>query len=159
MLPLTNEEMIEVLVTLASDTSEDVRAAAAATIDTLQPDSFLAIAGDAATSPEVLSFLCLWPRAPRELVEAVIFNRSTPDGALAHLAGRSPDPAIVEAISLKQQSLIRSPEIIEAILANPARTPEAERRANEVRQEFFEKEFGAQMVAEEQRARAEAESA
>ncbi|HXG63811.1 MAG TPA: hypothetical protein VNO70_01820, partial [Blastocatellia bacterium] len=47
----------------------------------------------------------------------------------------------------------------EAILANPARTPEAERRANEVRQEFFEKEFGAQMVAEEQRARAEAESA
>jgi hypothetical protein len=76
--------------------------------------------------------------------------------ALAQLASLSRDPVIIEAISLKQQSLIRAPQIIEAILSNPARTPESERRANEVRQEFFEKQFGAQMVADEERLRAEA---
>jgi len=57
---------------------------------------------------------------------------------------------------MKQQSLIRSPEIIDAILMNPARTFEAERRAREVREEFFEKQFGARMIAGEQRVQAEA---
>ena len=126
-----------------------MRKAAAATIDTLKPESFPALAAEANAPANVLGFLCLWPRAPREMVEAAVFNRSTPDAALARLAATSKNPAIIEAISLKQQSLIRTPEIIEAILSNPARTHEAERRANEVRQEFFEKRFGARLVAEE----------
>jgi len=35
---------------------------------------------------------------PHELVEAVIFNSSTPDAALMHLASHTPDPRIIEAI-------------------------------------------------------------
>ncbi|HXG93518.1 MAG TPA: hypothetical protein VNN73_14310 [Blastocatellia bacterium] len=158
MLPLANEELFEILVALNADQDEDIRVAAAASLDALDPKAFVAISADANTPAEVLAFLCLWPRAPREAVEAAVFNRATPDAALALLASRSADASIIEAISLKQQSLIRAPEIIEAILANPARTPEAERRALEVRQEFFEKRFGARMVAEEQRARAEAKT-
>ncbi|MGA9771011.1 MAG: hypothetical protein WBV94_18400 [Blastocatellia bacterium] len=145
--------MLEALVVLTSDTDEDVRKAAAATIDTLKPETFLTLAAEADAPANVLGFLCLWPRAPREIVEAAVFNRSTPDAALSRLAATSRNPAVIEAISLKQQSLIRTPEIIEAILANPARTQEAERRANEVRQEFFEKRFGARLVADERRAR------
>jgi hypothetical protein len=159
MLPLSNEDMLDVLVTLTADEGEEVRAAAAATLETLDPLSFSAIAGDPKASIDVLGFLCVWSRSPRELLEAAIFNRSTPDLALAQLASLSRDPVVIEAISLKQQSLIRAPQIIEAILSNPARTPESERRANEVRQEFFEKQFGAQMVAHEERLRAEAEAA
>jgi hypothetical protein len=159
ILPLTNEEMIEALVELSADESQEVRAAATNTIDTLNPQSFVELAAEPAAPASVLGFLCMWPRSPREVIEATIFNRSTPDAALARLAADSQVPAILEAISLKQQSLIRSPEIIEAILANPVRTPEAERRAREVREEFFEKQFGAQMVADEQRIRAEAEQA
>src|SRR5205085_10229616 len=124
-----------------------------------KPESFAALAAEPGAPPEVLGFLCLWPRAPRAVVEAAIFNRATPDSALLILAEHTQDPSVIEAISLKQQSLIRAPGIIEAILANPARTFEAERRASEVRQEFFEKQFGAQLIAEEQRARAEAEAA
>ncbi|HWP41687.1 MAG TPA: hypothetical protein VNO14_00530, partial [Blastocatellia bacterium] len=159
LLPLTNEEALEVLVTLSSDESEEVRAAARSTLDTLDPQTFAALASDRNAPAEVLGFLCLWPRAPREMVEMAIFNSATPDAALARLAAQSRDGAIIEAISLKQQSLIRSPEIIEAILANSACTPEAERRAREVRQEFFEKQFGAEMIAHEQRMRAETEAA
>jgi hypothetical protein len=156
MLPLSNEDMLDVLVTLTADEAEEVRVVAAATLETLDPLSFSSIAGDPKASVDVLGFLCVWSRSPRELLEAAIFNRSTPDLALAQLASLSRDPVIIEAISLKQQSLIRAPQIIEAILSNPARTPESERRANEVRQEFFEKQFGAQMVAHEERMRAEA---
>jgi hypothetical protein len=60
---------------------------------------------------------------------------------------------VLEFIILNQQRLIRSPEIIDAILLNPARTPEAERRAKETRREFFEKERGARQIAQELRAR------
>lgn len=158
ILPFTNEELLEALVILTNDADENIRQTARATIDTLKPESFLTLASEPDAPAEVLGFLCLWSRAQREIVEAAIFNRSTPDAALARLAGISKNPAILEAISLKQQSLIRTPEIIEAILGNPARTPEAERRASEVRQEFFEKQFGARLVAEEQRARAEVEA-
>lgn len=156
MLPLSNEESLEALVLLNADENEDVRAAATATLGTLNPETFSHLASHAGTPADVLGFLCLWPRAPRELVEAIIFNPSTPDGALAQLAARSPDPRIIEAISLKQQSLIRSPEIINAILTNSARTSEAERRAREVQEEFFEKQFGVRMIADEQRAQADA---
>jgi len=159
MLPLTREESLEVLVALAADESEEVRAAARSTLDGLDPESFAALAADRNAPADVLGFLCLWTRATREMVEAAVFNSATPDAALARLAAQAKDGSIIEAISLKQQSLIRMPEIIEAILANPACTPEAERRAREVRQEFFEKQFGAQMVAQEQRMRAEAEDA
>jgi hypothetical protein len=156
MLPLSNEDLLEILVVLNADASENVRAAARATLGTLKPEAFSHLASQAGTHADVLAFLCLWPRSPRELVEALIFNPSTPDGALAQLAARSADPKIIEAISLKQQSLIRSPEIIDAILTNSARSFEAERRAREVREEFFEKQFGVRMIAEEQRAQADA---
>jgi hypothetical protein len=159
MLPLANEEMLEVLVTLSSDEDADVRQAAKDTIETLKPESFVALAADTSTSTDILGFLCVWTKSSREIVEAVVFNRSTPPGALAHIAARVKEPALIEAIAINQQALIRAPEIIDAILANPARTPEAERRCREVREEFFEKEFGAQMVAQEQRVREEAEKA
>ncbi|MFL6215794.1 MAG: hypothetical protein ACJ74J_18065 [Blastocatellia bacterium] len=159
LLPFSNEELLESLVTLSRDADPGVRSTAASSLDTLKPESFATFAADPAAPPDVLGFLCLWPRAPRTVVEAAVFNRATPDSALVILAQRTQDAAVIEAISLKQQSLIRAPGIIEAILANPARTFEAERRASEVRQEFFEKQFGAQLIAEEQRARAEAEAA
>ena len=158
MLPLSNEELLDLLVTLVIDENEDIRAATAATMEALDPQSFTQIAGDPNASVDVLGFLCVWSRSSRELLEAIIFNRSTPDLALAQLASRSNNPAILEAISLKQQSLIRAPQIIDAILQNPVRTPEAERRAREVREEFFEKQFGAQMIAGEQRVRDQGEA-
>ncbi len=156
MLPLSNEELLESLVVLNADPNQAVRAAATATLGTLKPEVFSHLAANAGTDADVLGFLCLWPRTPRELAEAIIFNPSTPDGALAQLAARSPDSKIIEAISLKQQSLIRCPEIIDAILSNSARSSEAERRAHEVREEFFEKQFGVRMIADEQRVQADA---
>jgi hypothetical protein len=158
MLPLSNDELLEALVALLNDESENIRGAAVSTVDALNAESFLELAADENASPDVLGFLCVWTRAPKQVVEAAVFNKSTPDAALVRLAADSKDWSIIEAVSIKQQSLIRTPQIIDAILCNPARTPEAERRAREVKQEFFDKEFGAQMVAGEQRVRAEAEA-
>jgi hypothetical protein len=150
MLPLSNEEILQVLVVLGADPDEAIRTAVAATMQTLDPGSFAALAAADDATAEVLGFLLVWDRSTKEVLEAAVFNRNAPDEALAHVAGRTADPNVIEAISLKQQSLIKSPAIIEAIMGNPARTPDAERRAREVQQEFFEKQFGADQVAREQ---------
>lgn len=150
MLPLSNEEMLEALVALGSDSDEEVRGLVGATMKTLDAASYVSLAADDNATPEVLGFLLIWDMSPKEVLEAAVFNKNAPDEALAEVARRTGHAHIIEAISLKQQSLIKSPAIIEAILANPARTPEAERRAREVQQEFFEKQFGAKQVAREQ---------
>jgi regulator of extracellular matrix RemA (YlzA/DUF370 family) len=54
---------------------------------------------------------------------------------------------------MNQQRLVRFPKIIDAILRNSDRPAEADRRARETRREFFEKERGAQQIAQELRAR------
>src|SRR5258708_324882 len=91
--------------------------------------------------------------ADRNLHEAVAGNHNTPDEAIALLARITADPSLLEFITLNQQRLIRTPGIIDAILMNPARTAEAERRAKETRREFFEKERGSTQIAQELRAR------
>ncbi len=159
MLPLAPEEMLEALVLLSQDASEEVRAAALKSLEEFNPAQMLSVVTQSQAPPEVLRYLCTWGRGRRELYEALILNAATPDEGIEVLAGSIRDGAILELIAINQQRLIRHPAIIDAILSNSARTPEAERRAREVRIEFFEKELGARRIAEERRARAAAASA
>ncbi|MBK6724948.1 MAG: hypothetical protein IPG58_17290 [Acidobacteria bacterium] len=85
--------------------------------------------------------------------EAVLTNPSTPAPAIASFAARTQNGSLLELISFNQQLLIQNPAIIDAIIGNASRTPEAERRASEIKREFFEKERGAQQIANELRAR------
>jgi hypothetical protein len=159
MLPLGPEESLEALVALGGDEDEEVRAAAASSLEGFNAAKLRPIVENPDVPPEVLGFLANWQAFPRELYQPLIFHRAIPDEALELLAKTARSGEVVEVISLKQQSLIRCPGIIDAILGNPVRTPEAERRAREVREEFFEKEYGAQLVAEEQRAQTAPEEA
>ena len=69
------------------------------------------------------------------------------------MASSTSDGALLELIANNQQRLVRFPKIIDAILTNSDRTQEAERRARETKREFFEKERGAQQIAQELRTR------
>ena len=77
--------------------------------------------------------------ATREIHEAVILNKNTPDQAIVQLATASTDGSLLELITLNQQRLVRAPRIIDAILQNAARSTEAERRARETQTEFLRK--------------------
>src|SRR6185503_1456622 len=111
------------------------------------------------TPPSVLAYLATRPDLALKLHEAVILNAKTPDDALAKLAAATSHGPLLELIAINQQRLVRAPELIEAILSNPARTGEAERRARETRKEFFEKERGARQIADELRARGQTAAA
>ena len=153
LLPLPQADLLEALVHLRSDSDAEIARAAQASLDAQQPDDLLNVARAGETAPSVLGYLASLGSAAPETHEAVANNNGTPDQAIALLAQLTSDPALLEFMTLNQQRLIRAPEIIDAILLNPARTAEAERRAKETRREFFEKERGARQIAQELRAR------
>lgn len=159
LLPLPQNDLLEVLVALT--TNDDAQIAAAAT-ETLKAESsadLLTAAASEDTAPNVLAYLATQSDGAREVYEATILNARTPDHALAKLAAATPHSSLLELITINQQRLVRSPEIIDAILSNPACGGEAERRARETRKEFFEKERGARQIADELRARGQTAAA
>ncbi|MCA1558011.1 MAG: hypothetical protein LC731_05660, partial [Acidobacteria bacterium] len=153
LLPLPQSDLLEALVALRESDDAEVSQAASVTLESQEKDALLAVARESATAPAVLGYLAAHKSSAREIQEAVTLNASTPDDSIALLASHTPDGALLELIAINQQRLIRAPQIIDAIIGNPARTPDAERRALETRREFFEKERGAQQIAGELRAR------
>lgn len=159
MLPLPQNDLLEVLVALTTSDDAQIAAAATETLKDESPEDLLIAASGQDTAPGVLAYLATQVDGTPEVYEATILNTRTPGEALAQLAASTPHSSLLELITINQQRLVRSPEIIDAILRNPARTSEAERRALETRKEFFEKERGARQIAEELRARGQTAAA
>ncbi|MET0645599.1 MAG: hypothetical protein ABW208_03200 [Pyrinomonadaceae bacterium] len=153
LLPVPQDVLLELLVALRADSDEAVSRAAEETLSGQDAVTLLGVAAAQETAPAVLSYLASRPGLAREVQESLALNSSTPDEAFAALARTTQEGAVLELVSLNQQRLIRAPAIIDAVLANPARTSDADRRVRETRREFFEKERGARQVAEEMRAR------
>lgn len=153
LLPLPQNDLLEVLVALTTSDDAQISAAANETLKGESSEDLLSAAADQETAPNVLAYLATRTDGTTQLYEATILNTRTPDHALAKLAAVTPHNSLLELITINQQRLVRSPEIIEAILSNPVCTGDAERRARETRKEFFEKERGARQIADELRAR------
>ena len=153
LLPLAQSDLLEALVYLSADHDPGIASAAQETLASQQPNELLDVARTETVAPAVLGYFASLTNAASELHEAVVTNAATPDEAIALLAQTSSNASLLELITINQQRLIRAPAIIDAVLVNPARTAEAERRAKEVRREFFEKERGARQIAQELRAR------
>ncbi len=152
-LPLPQADLLEVLVVLQAAEDAEIAEAARETLASQGVDDLLAAARSSETSPGVLDYLAGVSKDNREINEAIVLNSKTPDEAIAGLASKTSDSSLLDLIATNQQRLVRFPKIIEAILANSDRSGEAERRARETRQEFFEKERGAQQIAQELRSR------
>jgi regulator of extracellular matrix RemA (YlzA/DUF370 family) len=159
LLPLPQADLLEVLVALREAEDTEIAEAAKETLESQDADDLLAAAKSDETSTKVLDYLAVFSKAGRPVYEAVILNNRTSDQAIAKLASATADSSLLELIAFNQQRLVRSPEIIDAILANSDRSGEAERRARETQKEFFEKERGAQQIAQELRARGKSAAA
>jgi len=158
-LPLTQSDLLEVLVALKESADNELAEAARATLDSQRPDDLLTAAKSVDTAASVLTYVANSSTVDRQIHEAVVLNKNTPDQAVANLALATPDSSLLDLIAMNQQRLVRFPAIIDAILANSDSSTEAERRARETRREFFEKERGAQQIAQELRARGKSAAA
>lgn len=159
LLPLPQSDLMEVLVALRQSDDSEIATAATGTLESQSAEDLLAAAKSDETAASVLDYLATTPTVGRQIQEAVILNNATSDPAMVSLASSTSDGSLLELMAMNQQRLVRFPQIIDAILANSDRTAEAERRARETRKEFFEKERGAQQIAQELRAQGKSAAA
>ena len=152
ILPLPQVDLLEVLVALAESKDAELASTASATIVSQDTTSVETLVREDQLSPAVLSHLVKRPAMPKSLYEALIGSRSTPPESIVDFAKSTSSGALLEFVALNQQLLVQMPLLIDAIVSNPHRTPDAERRALETKREFFEKERGAAQIASELRA-------
>lgn len=153
LLPLPQADLLELLVGLSENVDPEIKKNALETLGSQQASDIDGAARSNETAPSVLRYFAEQTELPVSVHEAVLINANTPATAIASFAARTTNGSLLELISFNQQLLIQNPAIIDAIIANANRTPEAERRAAEIKREFFEKERGAQQIANELRAR------
>ncbi len=136
-LPLSQDDLITVLSFLHASEDGEIRESARASLLDIPSRILVAHASNELISPfDLVRLLDVSTDAP--VLEALIRNRKVPDQAIIRLAGRA-EGQIQEIIVINQMRILREPAILEALLINPALTPDARRRALEVREEFFEK--------------------
>lgn len=152
ILPLPQSDLLEVLVALADGEDRDLANVASGTLATHDHSDLQKLIANNDVSPAVLAHFIRRPAMPQGLYASIITNDDTPVDAILEFARRSSNGELLELVALNQQLLIRAPGLIDAIIGNSHSTPEATRRASETKREFFEKERGAQQVANELRA-------
>ena len=152
ILPLPQADLIEILVHLVTGDDIELRENARVTLAEQNGDEVASFLRSNAATPAILDFYASQTGLPVALHEAMLGNVNTPPDSIVRFTRTTANGQLLELISLNQQLLIKNPAVIEAIIGNPNRTAEAERRASETRREFFEKERGAQQIADELRA-------
>ena len=152
ILPLPQTDLLEILVAFFQGSDPELKDNARETLRSQQTEALESTIRSAEVAPRVLAYFAEQPELPASIHEAIITNAATPSSAIVKFAGQTKNGSLLERLSFNQQLLIQNPAIIDAIIANPNRTPEAERRAAETKKEFFEKERGAQQIANELRA-------
>jgi hypothetical protein len=152
ILPLPQDDLLEVLVSIADGSDAELAKTASGTIAAQDANAIETLVRSDALSKTVLSHLIKRTALPNTLYEALVTNTSTPSDSIVEFARKTSVGSVLEFIALNQQLLIQTPELIDAVIANPHRTSEAERRVLETKREFFEKERGAAQIASELRA-------
>lgn len=152
ILPLPQSDLLEILVSFYDGDDAELKENARQTLSTQSSVALDGTLSSHDTAPAVLAYFVAQEHLPNAAYQSIIQNANTPSAAIAGFARKTTSGDLLELISLNQQLLIRDPSIIEAILGNSHRTSEADRRASETKREFFEKERGAQQIANELRA-------
>lgn len=136
-LPLEQEDLIAVLAYLIASGDAEAAGLARGSLGDIPSRIVLGVASGDSAPPEHLAMLTRATDDP-VILEALIQNRSVADAVIVELAARA-SADVQEVIVINQQRILRAPEILDALLANPRLTPDARRRALEVREEFFDK--------------------
>ncbi len=139
ILPLPENDLLEVLVAFAGGDDPEIAENAKITLAAQNPTILEASVRSPEIAASVLNYFADQHELPHSIQESIIKHVKTPISTIVKFAGATKNGELLEIISLNQQLLIQTPAIIDAIIANPHRTSEAERRASETKREFFEK--------------------
>lgn len=136
-LPLPQEELIAVLAYLAGSGDAEIAELARASMHDIPSRVIAEFAASEAADPSHLERL-LRVSGDALVLEALIRNRAVSDASVAALARRA-EPRVQEVIVINHARILRAPEILDALLENPALSADVRRRIAETREEFFHK--------------------
>ncbi|MDQ6788309.1 MAG: hypothetical protein M3033_16010 [Acidobacteriota bacterium] len=159
ILPLSQTDLLEVLVALVGGADAELAQIAGQTLNSQDAGEIESIVKSHEIAPQVLDYFAGQDALTKAAHEAILVNPKTPESSIIKFARNTSNGELLELISFNQQLLIKTPAIIDAIISNPYRTAEAERKASEIKREFFEKTRGAQQIASELRAQGKAAAA
>jgi hypothetical protein len=134
ILPLPDQDMLEVLVAFATSDDTELSGHARATLRGHDTEMLNGLVRNEGAPVQVLNYLASVAELPRKIHESIISNSRTPITTIVKVAGETRSPELLDTLSLNQQLLVQNPAIIDAILKNPNRSSEAERRAAETKQ-------------------------
>jgi hypothetical protein len=116
-LPLPPVELATVLFALMHDPDAEVKGLARESLEGL-PEGVCQAVLSGETHPALLSHLARAFRDQEERVERIALNPAADDATIAFLAGL-PSKRLVDIISNNQERMLRAPEIVDSLGANP----------------------------------------
>ncbi|HEX4384443.1 MAG TPA: hypothetical protein VH083_15885 [Myxococcales bacterium] len=118
LVPMAPKEMCTALFMLTFDADEKVREAASKSLDGL-PDRILSVAlRDETLEAPVLDSFAARLTGKDEYLEMLVLNQATSDATVQSIA-EAADDKILEIIAQNQLRLLRHPDIVRALAANP----------------------------------------
>jgi hypothetical protein len=118
LIPLSPRDVIKILYILCHDKDEAVQRQADETIRSYSPKIIGTIlSGD--IEPQIIDYLIRHHREGHLFVERALTSKNTSDETLTYLASGS-NGTVLEALSLNHERLLKSPEILDALIGNPA---------------------------------------
>ncbi len=122
MVPMAPREMATALFMLTFDADAGVREAAARSAAGL-PDRILSVAlRDETLDPPVLAHYAGIFAAKHEYLEMLVLNASTPDRTVQRITAAAGE-RILEIVAQNQLRMLRHPDIVRALVNNPAARP------------------------------------
>jgi len=122
LVPMGPKEMATALFMLTFDPDHAVRETAEKSAAGL-PDRILSVAlRDETADPAVLGYYASLFASQHVYVEMLVLNASTPDAAFQRIAAVA-DEKIVEIVAQNQLRMLRYPDIVRALVGNPAARP------------------------------------
>jgi hypothetical protein len=117
-LPLPVKDLVTALFFLCHDADGEIKAQARQTLIGLPASDVAAVAGDADLHPQLLDFIARLRPGDAEVMEPLLANPAVTAATLAYLAERG-EGEILSLLARNDGRLRESPEILEALLANP----------------------------------------
>jgi hypothetical protein len=137
-LPLPPLEIVSLQVELAANAEQSIASLAAASLQQLDPATAAAVIGESTTSDIAVSLARILDHPV--VLESIIRRRDIPPEILIDLGPKLPTN-LQEVLLVRQDAIVRSPEILDALEKNPQLTDFARRRIHEYREHLIEDAF------------------
>jgi hypothetical protein len=135
-LPIPREDMIELWVCLRNDPNPDVKVACRESLSQIAEPEWIDLLPSYPFRAEVLDFALLVLGRNAKILESALRNRQAPVAAVEKVAAQATGNAI-ESILDNQTRLLQAPQIVVALLNNPAISVSQVRRIFDTAEQFF----------------------